>query len=198
MGPGHLELTAEEQEFLHDELRFQLGGARKTDVEEIERLLPCIDARDIPPECVPILERLLEFELASGTLRGRRGDDGERIAIHVYGRTPRGRGLIEHMQNVNSDLSTLAGARILDSRCVVPKFGELSVLLTTDRAEVMMTFTGAGLTVNRLELGNAAEAAASGGSTSTPRAARGGRGRGRARGSKRALPRRKSRRSGRR
>ena len=198
MGPGHLELSADEQEFLREELRFQLGGARKTDVEEIERLLPCIDARDVPPECIPILERLLEFEMASGTLRGRRGDDGERIAIHVYGRTPRGRGLMEHMQSVNSELSTLAGARILDSRCVVPKFGELSVLLTTDRAEVMLTFTGAGLTVNRLDLGNGAEAAAPVGAISTARVARGGRGRARARGSKRAPPRRKSRRSGRR
>jgi hypothetical protein len=194
MGPGHLTLSEEERGFLLEELRFHLGGARRADIDEIERLQPCVEARDVPPELVPVLERLLEFELSSGTMRGRRGDEGERVAIHIYERTPRGRSLLEHMQRVNSELESLLGARVLDSRCVVPKFGELSVLLTTDRAEVMLTFTGAGLEVSRLDLAPAG----AGGPTSSSPGVSAGRGPARAPAKRRAPPRRKSRRSGRR
>jgi hypothetical protein len=201
MMPGHLLLTPEEARFLREELRFQTSGGAKADVADIRRLEPHLEARALPPEIVPILERLLESELASGTLRGRRGDDGERLAIHVYERTPRGLGLIDHMKAVNAELAHFAGSRVLDARCVVPKFGELSVLLTTETGEVMLTFTGAGLEVTRMELGPPAD-----GSAEPPlpppspsaRASRAGRGSpspSRARGSRPGPARRRSRRT---
>ncbi len=153
MSEEPLALTAEEKELLALELAAlvpALAGERR---QRYEALARAVQEGQVPPELLPPLEGLLDLALETGRARALYRAEGERVLTELFHRTPRGRELARHLEEVNRALAALRGRTLRAVRVGMRTLGHFTIALETEGAGVTLAVRPQGITVESVSVG---------------------------------------------
>ncbi len=148
-----VELDADERELLTGELDAllpSLDGARR---QHYARLRTAVANGHVPVDLTGPLESLLELVLQTARARTRHSAEGERILTGVYRRTPAGRRLSAHLQQVNDALRSLHGHTIESLSARMRTVGHFTLTVQTDGASVTLATRPDSLDVESISVG---------------------------------------------
>ncbi|MGH8899602.1 MAG: hypothetical protein ACRDZ4_21880 [Egibacteraceae bacterium] len=148
-------LDDEERELLGLELRTllpALSGPRRERYAALARAVGSDAA--VPAELLPALESVLELALQTGRARQLYRAEGERILTSVLRRTPRGRELAAHLDQVNQALRVVAG-HTLDAVSVrMRTLGHYTVTIQSEAATLTLAIRPDGVGVESVAAGD--------------------------------------------
>lgn len=107
----------------------------------------------IPAALVGLVEALAELVLQTQRVRRRHGPEAERALTALYYRTPRGAKLKQLSREVNEALGALQG-QVLEQLAFAPIPGGQRLSITTRQCQLEVIVDGAGVRVERVELGS--------------------------------------------
>jgi hypothetical protein len=149
-----LELNDDEQELIELELASLLPALEGSRRERYQALAGAVAQGTVPPELVPQLESLLELVLQTARARKLYRAEGERILTALLRRTPRGRELSSHLNEVNTALNAIAGHTLNGVRVGMRTLGHFTVTLQTDAATLTLAVRPDSLNVESVAVGD--------------------------------------------
>lgn len=149
-----MKLEAREQALLRSEIEVFLEHLGDADLKgRYEKLLESVKAGKVSKELLGDLERLLEVSLETGRIRKVYGPHGEQVFIKVYGRTPKGFGILKLIDEANEALQVLRGHVIDELAFSLQGPGSYRLLIDTDRCRVTVGIDRDGLKAEGVEIG---------------------------------------------
>ncbi|MFN2557392.1 MAG: hypothetical protein ABR592_11105 [Nitriliruptorales bacterium] len=152
--PGSITLDTEERELVRQELDALLPALSGERLQRYEQLGAAVGAGSIPPESVPLLESLLELALQTARARRLYRAEGERVLTQLFRRTPRGRELAEHLDQVNHALGALAGHTLNRARVGMRTLGHFTLTLETEAATMTLAVRPDSVNVESVSVGD--------------------------------------------
>ena len=149
-----LELDSDEQELIELELASLLPALEGPRRERYQALAETVAGGTVPPDLVPQLESLLELVLQTARARKLYRAEGERILTALLRRTPRGRELTGHLNDVNTALTAITGHTLNGVRVGMRTLGHFTVTLQTDAATLTLAVRPDGLNVESVAVGD--------------------------------------------
>jgi len=148
-----LVLTAEEKELLASELAALVPALEGERRQRYEALAQAVQEGQVPPELLEPLEGLLGLALETGRARTLYRAEGERVLTELFRRTPRGRELARHLEEVNKALLALRGRTLQGVRVGMRTLGHFTIVLETEGAGVTLAVRPQGITVESITVG---------------------------------------------
>ena len=121
--------------------------------EPYRELAATAEGRAIPPEQVPMLERVCSLALETGKARQIGRAEFERQLTAVLRRTPHGRAVTGQVEEVNRALSQLVGRELEDARLSWGKPGHCEVSISAGGVNLTVAITPNDITVRTLSVG---------------------------------------------
>lgn len=150
---GDISLDPEEAELVAAELAALLPALSGERRERYLEFGEAVTAGRLPTEMVPILESLLELALQTARARRLYRAEGERILTDLFRRTPRGRELAGHLDEVNKALRALAGHTVERVGVGMRTLGHFTVTIQTSAATITLAVRSQGVTVDSVAVG---------------------------------------------
>lgn len=151
--PEDMTLDHEEAELVASEVAAllpALSGERKQRYLEFDE---AVAAERVPADMVPILESVLELALQTARARRLYRAEGERILTDLFRRTPRGRELAAHLDEVNKALRALGGHTVERVGVGMRTLGHFTVTIQTSAATITLAVRPQGVTVDSVAVG---------------------------------------------
>ncbi|HXG41151.1 MAG TPA: hypothetical protein VNL95_00260 [Dehalococcoidia bacterium] len=148
-----LSLSPEERELVSQELAALLPALRDDRQEGYRSLAKAVDEGTVPPDLVPLLEGLVAMALETGRARRLYTAEGERVLTEVFRRTPGGRELVRHLEEVNKALGVLSGRTLWGVRVAMRTLGHFTVALDTEGASVTLAVRPGVVTLESVAIG---------------------------------------------
>jgi hypothetical protein len=152
--PATVTLDDSERELVGLELRAllpALSGPRRARYEALFQAVGS-DA-GVPAELIPALESVLELALQTGRARQLYRAEGERILTSVLRRTPRGRELAAHLDQVNEALRVVAGQPLDVVGVRMRTLGHYTVTIQSKAATITLAIRPDGVAVESVAAG---------------------------------------------
>ncbi|MGH3278581.1 MAG: hypothetical protein ACRDNW_05520 [Trebonia sp.] len=121
--------------------------------EPYRELAATAEGRAVPPEQVPMLERVCSLALETGKARQIGRAEFERLLTAVLRRTPHGRALTGQVEEVNRALGQLAGRQLDDARLNWGKPGHCELSISAGGVNLTVAITPDAVTVRTLSVG---------------------------------------------
>lgn len=148
-------LDSEERELVQQELGALLPALAGERLRRYEQLGEAVQSGSIPSQAIPLLESLLELALQTARARRLYRAEGERILTHLFRRTPRGRELAEHLEQVNSALVALGGHTLNRARVGMRTLGHFTLTIETQAATITLAVRPDSVNVESVSVGGA-------------------------------------------
>ncbi len=148
-----LSLSPEEQELLAQELQALLPALSGPREEGYRALAGAVDGGEVPSDLVPLLEGLLAMALETGRARRLYTAEGERVLTDLFRRTPGGRELSGHLEEVNRALAVLSGRTLWGVRVAMRTLGHFTIALDTEGAAVTLAVRPGAVTLESVAIG---------------------------------------------
>lgn len=152
---GGVVLDDEERELVQLELAALLPALAGERRRRYEQLGDAVTSGSIPAESVPVLESVLELALQTARARKLYRAEGERILTHLFRRTPRGRELTAHLDQVNEALLALAGHTLNRARVGMRTLGHFTLTIETEAATITLAVRPDSVNVESVAVGGA-------------------------------------------
>ncbi len=153
--PDSIVLGTEERELVQQELDALLPALSGERLRRYEQLGDAVAEGSIPPDSVPLLESLLELALQTARARRLYRAEGERILTHLFRRTPRGRELADHLDQVNQALGALAGHTLNRARIGMRTLGHFTFTIETGAATITLGVRPDSVNIESVSVGDA-------------------------------------------
>lgn len=149
-----MEVEAGEKAWLQAEIEVFLTRLEDAEAKgRYAQLLESVKTGQVPERLLGDLERLLEIGLETGRIRKIYGPHGEQVFIKLYGRTPRGSGILKLVEEVNEAFKALVG-HVIDEIAFSPKGpGSYRLVIDTDRCRVTVGIDRDGIKAEGVEIG---------------------------------------------
>ncbi|GAC1334926.1 MAG: hypothetical protein NVSMB22_27510 [Chloroflexota bacterium] len=149
-----MRIQATEQELLLPEIViFAQAAQDPASQARYRELQTAVREGDVGDELVGHLSNVLEVGLQSGRLRRAYGADGEQALVKLFHRTPAGAALSDAANEVTHALTALQGQRVEDIRISALGPGSYGLMIDTDRCQINMRFSRAGVSVENVAIG---------------------------------------------
>jgi hypothetical protein len=147
--PAPIGLEPPEQELLAEELAALQAALPPERRAPYQTLAGAAQAGTIPPDQIPLLERVLELILGSGRVRHTHRAEGERILQALYKRTPRGAAADQELAQVNKALAALTGQPISKVTASSRIPGHYTLMIDTGTLHLEVSLNAKGLTIEK-------------------------------------------------
>jgi hypothetical protein len=97
---------------------------------------------------------LVVLTLPTARARARYRAEGEKVLTQLYGRTSAGRGLAEHLSQVNGALKALAGHTVKGVNVRMRTVGHFTITVQTDGATITLAARPDSLDVESIAVGS--------------------------------------------
>lgn len=150
-------LDEEERELVGLELQ-EVGPVSSPERQRAyDALAAAVVTGSVPPELVPLLERVVAISLESGRARRRYLAEGETILTGLFRRTPSGRELQESLNGVNKALEVLRGRTIQDVKVSLRTLGHIRMVLDTEDVSVTLSVRPSAVLIESVAVTGAGE-----------------------------------------
>ena len=149
-----LDLSDEEIDLVTADLDVLLPTLEGPRHARYAQLRDAVTAGAVPPDLVPALESLLELTLQTARARGRYTAEGEQALTRLYGRTPEGRELAGHLQQVNRALTSLKGHTVASVGVRMRTVGHFTITIQTDGASITLASRPDSVDVESIAVGS--------------------------------------------
>jgi hypothetical protein len=150
---GALALSPEEQELVSQELRALLPALSGPREEGYRSLAEAVSRQEVPRDLVPLLEGLVAMALETGRARRLYTAEGERVLTELFRRTPGGRELSRHLEEVNKALAVLSGRTLWGVRVAMRTLGHFTISLETEGASLTLAVRPGVVTLESVAIG---------------------------------------------
>jgi hypothetical protein len=150
---GALALSPEEQELVSQELRALLPALSGPREEGYRSLAEAVSRQEVPRDLVPLLEGLVAMALETGRARRLYTAEGERVLTDLFRRTPGGRELSRHLEEVNKALAVLSGRTLWGVRVAMRTLGHFTISLETEGASLTLAVRPGVVTLESVAIG---------------------------------------------
>ncbi len=150
---GVLVLSPEEQELVSQELRALLPALSGPREEGYRSLAEAVSRQEVPRDLVPLLEGLVAMALETGRARRLYTAEGERVLTELFRRTPGGRELSRHLEEVNKALAVLSGRTLWGVRVAMRTLGHFTISLETEGASLTLAVRPGVVTLESVAIG---------------------------------------------
>ncbi|GBD13992.1 hypothetical protein HRbin24_02041 [bacterium HR24] len=150
---GVLVLSPEEQELVSQELRALLPALSGPREEGYRSLAEAVSRQEVPRDLVPLLEGLVAMALETGRARRLYTAEGERVLTDLFRRTPGGRELSRHLEEVNKALAVLSGRTLWGVRVAMRTLGHFTISLETEGASLTLAVRPGVVTLESVAIG---------------------------------------------
>ncbi|HEY8489567.1 MAG TPA: hypothetical protein VIO14_01110 [Dehalococcoidia bacterium] len=121
--------------------------------DEYQALAEAVAAGQVPADRVGTLEGVVAMLLETGRARRRHTAEGERILTDLFRRTPAGREVVRHLEDVNRALGVLAGRTLLGVTVAMRTLGHFTVSLEAEGAAITLAVRPGGVVVDSVAIG---------------------------------------------
>lgn len=150
---GVLVLSPEEQELVSQELRALLPALSGPREEGYRSLAEAVSRQEVPRDLVPLLEGLVAMALETGRARRLYTAEGERVLTELFRRTPGGRELSRHLEEVNKALAVISGRTLWGVRVAMRTLGHFTISLETEGASLTLAVRPGVVTLESVAIG---------------------------------------------
>lgn len=148
-----IELSADERELLHEEVRDFLALLSDDARPRYRALVSAVEEGVLPDDALAPVGDLLEVGLQTGRIRKLHRAPGEQTLLRLFGKTPAGKAQAEAAADVNRALGHLAGQEIESLRLLARVPGTYLLHIGTASCEITLRLGPDGAAVESVALG---------------------------------------------